>query len=71
MMNKTQSLKNFVYLVGLHIYYNYVSCNNVSHELDKSTKLKLLRNRYVSKNMKSNSTVNKNSTVVSVKHGTY
>ena len=24
MMNKTQSLKNFVYLVGLHIYYNMI-----------------------------------------------
>ena len=24
-MNKTQSLKNFVYLVGLHIYLNYLS----------------------------------------------
>ena len=24
MMNKTQSLKNFVYLVGLHIYYKMI-----------------------------------------------
>ena len=47
-MNKTQSLKNFVYLVGLHIYYKMIhGPYNIKFQQDSSSSIKI-RTRYPS-----------------------
>ena len=51
MMNKTQSLKNFVYLVGLHIYYIYISIFLIYMYVSASEVLSAVHSLYYIENM--------------------